>query len=149
MWSSMQSQALDIDGRRVIVIICGKGDDPIAAITDAAGRHAVRAAQITAVGGFQRATLGYFDRDRRDYLPIPVTDQVEVLSFLGDLATADQQIVAHVHVVLGRSDGSTVGGHLQDAEVWPTLEIIVTEVAPRLAKKIDPQTGLALIDLRS
>ena|SRR5690348_9317626 len=143
----MQSQARDVGGRRVVIVVCDKGDDPVAAITEAAGRHGVRAAQITAVGGFQRATLGYFDRDRRDYRPIPVDDQVEVLSFLGDLATADGKSVAHVHVVLGRADGSTVGGHLQRAEVWPTLEVILTEVAPELAKQVDPQTGLALIDL--
>jgi len=145
----MQSQARDIDGRRVVVVVCDKGDDPIAAITDAAERRDVRAAQITAVGGFQRATLGYFDRDRREYLPIAVNEQVEVLSFLGDLATADGEVVAHVHVVLGRPDGSTVGGHLQHAEVWPTLEVILTEVAPQLAKQVDPETGLALINLQA
>jgi predicted DNA-binding protein with PD1-like motif len=51
----------------------------------------------------------------------------------------------HLHAVLGRSDGSTVGGHLLRGEVWPTLEAIITEVAPELAKRIDPETGLALI----
>jgi predicted DNA-binding protein with PD1-like motif len=72
----MQSQALDVDGRRVIVIVCDKGEDPIAAITDAAGRHGVYAAQITAVGGFHRAMLGYFDRDRLDYNDLGRTDSL-------------------------------------------------------------------------
>jgi len=145
--NTVQSRDIGVEGRRVVIMVADKGDDPIAAITDAAGRYGVRAAQITAVGGFRRATLGYFDRDRHDYRPIPVDEQVEVLSFLGDLATSDGRGVAHVHVVLGRADGTTVGGHLQHAEVWPTLEVIITEVAPELAKRLDPQTGLALIDL--
>ena len=40
MYVPMHSQALDIDGRRVVVIVCDKGDNPIAAITDAGGRGA-------------------------------------------------------------------------------------------------------------
>jgi uncharacterized protein len=144
--NTMQSRSIEGDGRRVVVV-ADKGDDPLAAITQAAQRHGLRAASITAVGGFSRATLGYFDRERRDYRPIPVDDQVEVLSFLGDLATADADRVAHIHVVLGRADGTTVGGHLLSAEVWPTLEVTLLEVGPELAKRLDPQTGLALIDL--
>ena len=143
----MQSRSVDVEGRRVVIVIGDEGDDPVAAITDAAGRHGVRAAQITGVGGFIRATLGYFDRNRHDYQPISVDEQVEVLSFLGDLATSEGHQVPHVHVVLGRADGTTVGGHLQRAEVWPTLEVVITEVGPELAKRLDPRTGLALIDL--
>src|SRR5262249_45705715 len=143
----MQSRSVEVEGRRVVVVIGDKGDDAVSAITEAASQHGVRAAQITGVGGFSRATLGYFDRNRHDYRPIPVAEQVEVLSFLGDLATSEGQRVPHVHVVLGRADGSTVGGHLQHAEVWPTLEVVLNEVGPELAKRLDPQTGLALIDL--
>ena len=143
----MQSRSVDVEGRRVVIVVADKGDDAVAAITDASTRHGLQAAQITGVGGFSRATLGYFDRDRSDYTPIPVDEQVEVLSFLGDLATAQGKRVPHVHVVLGRSDGTTVGGHLQHAEVWPTLEVVLSEVGPELAKRPDPQTGLALIDL--
>jgi predicted DNA-binding protein with PD1-like motif len=143
----MRSRSVDVEGRRVVVVVADKGDEALAAITDAATRHDVRAAQITGVGGFSQATLGYFDRDRRDYRPIPVDEQVEVLSFLGDMATSGGHQVAHVHVVLGRPDGSTVGGHLQRAHVWPTLEVVLSEVGPELAKRLDPQTGLALIDL--
>ena len=55
----------------MIIVVADKGDDPVAAITDAAGQHGLRAAQITGIGGFSRATLGYFDRNRSDYRPFP------------------------------------------------------------------------------
>jgi predicted DNA-binding protein with PD1-like motif len=72
-----------------------------------------------------------------------------VLSLLGDVADKDGTPVVHAHAVLGRRDGSVVGGHLLAGEVWPTLEVILTEVAPQLAKRVDPETGLALIDLKA
>ena len=97
--------------------------------------------------------LGYFDRTRKDYARIPVDEQVEVLSLLGDVALKpDASPELHAHLVVGRSDGSTRGGHLLEADVWPTLEVVLTDaprqtVAPRhLRKTHDPETSLALID---
>ena len=68
-----------------------------------------------------------------------------MLSLVGDVATRDGEPVLHVHAVLGLGHGSTVGVHLLSAWVWPTLEVIVAEVAPEPAKRVDPETGLALI----
>ena len=68
-----------------------------------------------------------------------------MLSLIGDIAEQHGQPALHMHAVLGRRDGSTVGGHLLRGEVWPTLEVIVTEVAESLAKRVDPETGLALL----
>ena len=132
-----------------MVAVLDKGDEALAGITDAARRHGLDAAQLTAVGAMAHAEVGYFDRERRDYDRIPVREQVEVLSLLGDVADRDGTPVVHAHTVLGRRDGSVVGGHLLAGEVWPTLEVILTEVAPQLAKRVDPETGLALIDLKA
>ncbi|BCB91772.1 PPC domain-containing DNA-binding protein [Phytohabitans suffuscus] len=134
------------DGRgRVLVVACEKGDDPVRTVTAAARAVGIAGAQVTGVGGLRAAELGYFDPDRRDYTRIPVTEQVEVLSFVGDVAMSAGEPRLHVHAVLGRRDGSAIGGHLLGGEVWPILEVIVTEVAPALAKRLDPETGLALL----
>ncbi|MFF4888261.1 PPC domain-containing DNA-binding protein [Micromonospora chersina] len=141
----MRTEELHQPTGRVLVVVCDKGEEPVSAIGDALRRHDLRAGRVTAVGGFQEAEVGWFDRERADYRHIPVPEQVEVLSLVGDVAARNGEPALHVHAVLGRPDGSTVGGHLLSARVWPTLEVIVTEVAPELAKRIDPETGLALI----
>lgn len=99
------------------------------------------------MGGFRAAELGFFDPERMDYDRIPVAEQAEVLSLLGDVAEQDGEPALHLHAVLSGRDGSTVGGHLLHGEVSPTLEVIVTEVPAELAKHRDPETGLALIRL--
>lgn len=133
--------------RRVVVVVLDKGDEAVACLTEAARHHNVNAAQVTAVGAFRTAELGFFDPDLRDYRSIPVSEQAEVLTLLGDVATSEGEPTLHLHAVLGRADGSTVGGHLLRGQVWPTLEVIITEVPAELAKRHDPQTGLALIRL--
>ncbi len=143
----MKSRQFQDEERRVIVAVADKGDEAVEAIEEVARQHGIRAAQITAVGGFHGGELGYFDRSRCDYDRIPFTGQVEVLSLVGDVALRDGQPAVHLHAVVGKRDGTTLGGHLLRGQVWPTLEVVITEVAPYLAKRIDEQTGLALIDL--
>ena len=53
----------------------------------------------------------------------------------------------HAHVVVGCWDGSTRGGHLLQAHVRPTLEVMLVESPAHLQKRHDPESGLALIAL--
>jgi predicted DNA-binding protein with PD1-like motif len=73
--------------------------------------------------------------------------QVEVLSLLGDVAAGDQGPALHLHAVLGKADGSVVGGHLIEACVRRTLEAILIQPPSYLRKCKDHETGLALIDI--
>jgi uncharacterized protein len=72
-----------------------------------------------------------------------------VLVLAGDIALRDLQPQVHAHVVLGRSDGTTCGGHLLGGHVWPTLEVVLHESPNYLKRIADKETGLALIDLSS
>ena len=142
----MQTQLLhEADGLRTFAVIFDKGDEAKRGLTSFAVENDVTGASLTAIGAFHRAVLAYFDRDTRQYLDIPVDEQVEVLSLIGDIALHDDEPQVHAHVVVGRRDGSTRGGHLQQATVWPTLEVIIEETPAHLRKRIDPDTGLALI----
>jgi predicted DNA-binding protein with PD1-like motif len=133
--------------RRIVVVVVDKDEDAVAAVNEVAARRDIRAAQVTAVGGFHAAEVGYFDRERRDFQCIAVPEQVEVLSLVGDIAENQGRPALHAHAVLGRRDGTTVGGHLLRGEVWPTLEVVITEVAASLRKSVDPETGLALLSV--
>lgn len=130
---------------RTFAIAFDKGDEPISLLTQFARENAVRGSQLTAIGAFEHAALGYFDRRSKSYRRIAVDEQTEVLSFLGDIAHADGEPVVHVHVVLGLPDGSTRGGHLLDASVWPTLELVLTEWPKHLCKRSDAEVGLPLL----
>jgi len=70
-----------------------------------------------------------------------------VLSLVGDIALKDERPQVHAHVVFGKADGSAHGGHVLEAHVWPTLEVVLTESPKHLHRKFDPETGLALIDV--
>jgi len=142
----MKSTVLEASGGRTWALIFDKGDEPVSGLTAFAKSQGLGGAHFTAIGAFSEVTLGYFDRKARDYKKIPLREQVEVLSLIGDVALDRGEPKVHAHVVVGRADGEARGGHLLEARVWPTLEVVLTESPRHLRKRHDPETGLALID---
>lgn len=128
-------------------ILVFETDDSVMPLLQAfAADHAVGAARFTAIGALRRVTLGYFDWESKEYLEIPIDEQVEVLSLVGDIASKDGVPAVHAHLVVGKRDGSAHGGHLLAATVRPTLELVLMESPTQLRKRYDAESGLALID---
>lgn len=135
-------------GERAFVLVLDPGDEAFAEISRFAMVHRLGAASLTALGAFSKATVGWFDLAAKSYRKIPVDQQCEVLSGIGDVALDDEgKPSLHMHVVLGLSDGSTRGGHLLEGVVQPTLEVVLTEAPEHLRRTQRPELGLALIDL--
>lgn len=141
----MRWKLINADPPITYAVALETGDEAFACLTAFVKEQDVEAASITAIGAFRRAVLGYFDWQKKQYKKIPVDEQVEVLSLIGDVAVSSGEPTLHIHAVLGKSDGSVVGGHLLSAEVRPTLEVIVTQSPSYLRKAKDPETGLALL----
>jgi uncharacterized protein len=143
----MKSKLISEGSQKTYVLVLEKGDEALGSIERFAREHALSAAQLTGIGAFSSAVLGFFDWEKKDYKRIPVNEQVEVVSLVGDVALGTTgEPALHSHVVVSRSDGSVLGGHLLEAHVRPTLEVIVTESPRHLRKRKDSESGLALID---
>ena len=143
----MRSKLLNADPPITYAVVLDTGDEVIGELGKFVREQEVEAASLTAIGAFSRAVLGYFQWETKQYKKISVGEQVEVLSLLGDVAVGDQGPTLHLHAVLGKADGSVVGGHLIEAYVRPTLEVILIQPPSYLRKRRDPETGLALIDI--
>ncbi|KRQ06071.1 MULTISPECIES: PPC domain-containing DNA-binding protein [Bradyrhizobium] len=137
----------DAPSAQVHVVVLDSGEEAFGALTKFANDAKVTAASLTAIGAFERATVGWFDFASKSYRKIEINEQCEVLCAIGDIATGDDgKASLHIHIVLGLSDGSTRGGHLLAGIVRPTLEVVVTEAPARLRRRKRPELGIALID---
>ena len=139
--------AQDASGKSHVLVL-DPGEEAFKSIEEFAARETIGGASLTAIGAFSRATVGWFDIEQRTYLRIPVDEQCEVLSAVGDIALSeDGKPAVHVHVVLGMKDGSTRGGHLLEGFVQPTLEVVLTEMPRHLRRRKRAELGIALIEL--
>ncbi len=127
------------------VVVFEPGEDPIARLKELADDVLLATSHFNAIGGFSEAVLGWFDPQKKDYRRIPVKEQVEVVSLAGNITDGDDGRRAHGHVVLGTSDGRALGGHLLEAKVLPTLELVLTESPAHLARHYDEDSHIPLI----
>jgi len=135
-------------GEKAFAVIFDTGDEVKAGLVAFAKEQRLAGSHFTAIGAFSEVTLGYFDWQKKEYRKIPVREQVEVLSLVGDVALKENgEPEVHAHVVVGRSDGTTMGGHLMEARVRPTLEVMLVESPKHLQRRHDAESGLALIRL--
>ena len=141
----MRARTISGQPNRVHVVVLEKGEEVTASLLALARDADLRSAHFTAIGAFSEIVLGFFDRERKTYDEIPIREQVEVLALTGNFTEEDGEPRLHAHAVVGKRDGSAHGGHLLRATVFPTLEVIVTEVAAELRRAVDPETGIALI----
>lgn len=142
----MKARLINDSGERTFVLVFETADEVMAGLMSFAKEHRPRSAHFTAIGAFRDAVLAYFDWDKKKYQDIPVNEQVEAIMFAGDVSWKENgEPVVHAHAVVGRSDGSTRGGHVKSAHVRPTLELVLVEYPRHLERKPDPESGIALI----
>jgi predicted DNA-binding protein with PD1-like motif len=136
------------DETRVWIAVLAEGEEAKQSLLEIARKEKIEDASFVALGAFAKATVAYFDWQKKKYHDIPVDEQVEVITLIGDIVPDEKgKASLHAHTVLGRSDGSTRGGHLQEGHVRPTLEITITETPAHMTRRNHPELGLALIDV--
>ena len=135
------------DGLRTFVVVFETGDEAMTGLTSFAKAQRLSGSHFTAIGAFSRAIVAYFEWPSKEYRQVPIDEQVEVLSFAGDITVEDGTPKVHAHVVLGKADATAHGGHLIEGCVRPTLELVIIEAPRHLHRRRDATSGLALIDL--
>jgi predicted DNA-binding protein with PD1-like motif len=145
---NLPKAALLSDGdARTYILEFHTGQEVMQGLLAFARKHKLVAGHLTGIGAISQAVIGYFDPQTKAYLRNAEKGQAEVLSLIGNLALNDNEPFFHVHVALGLRDGSARGGHLFEATVRPTVELILTTYRKPIRRKTDLDTGLPLLDL--
>jgi len=104
-------------------------------------------ANVSGAGAVEWVRLAYWNRETRQYEEREFDEQLEVVSFQGNMALKEGKPFLHLHGVFSRRDFSTIGGHVKEARVHPTLEVwLRTEDIP-VRRSRDEPSGLELLDL--
>ena len=144
----MQYRVLS-EAPKTYALIFETGDELATGLSQFASEQKLAGSSFKAIGAFSAVKLAWFNWQTKKYQPsVVLAEQVELLSLVGDIALKDGKPQVHAHAIVGRSDGTAHGGHLVEAYVRPTCEVVLTESPEHMQKQIDPESGLALIRLR-
>jgi predicted DNA-binding protein with PD1-like motif len=143
----MNAKLLTSTAGKTFAIVFDKQEEALGGLLWFVTENSVPAAHFTGIGGFSGVVLGYYDWETKSYVRIPVQEQVELVSLIGDITTEKEKPMIHAHAVIAKRDGTTLGGHLLEAHVRPTLELVLTESPVHLKRKYNAESGLPLIKI--
>lgn len=129
------------------VIRLQKDEEIITSLINFVKKNKIKGGFLYGLGVGRNLMLGYFEAHKKAYIKKRFKGEYEFASMLGNITYFDREPVVHIHVTITDSKFNAFGGHLFEAYVPATLEIIVLPFYRKLVRKSDKSTGLKLLDL--
>lgn len=122
------------------------GEEIMESLKDFMRSEKLQSASFTGIGATERCVIGYFDRERKEYLNKTVDIVCEMTSLVGNIGwdESDEPVI-HAHITLGFPDYHIEGGHLVEGVIGVVGEIFVYPNSERIVRRVDGQFGLMLI----
>ena len=114
-------------------------------ITNLCINENIKLARIEALGAVQKACIGYYDQNAREYQFIDLDQHLEITNLVGNISLKDGNPIAHAHITFADSTGKAFGGHLAPGTIVFACELILEALeGPDFTRGLDEETGLPL-----
>ena len=120
------------------------GENVHAVLTALAEKEGIAGGYLGALGAVREVELGYYDRSRRDYDRVSISEDLEIASAAGTLSVYRGKPHVHLHAVLSDRQCRAFGGHVFSAEAAATVEVFLSLSDSPIERTPDEETGLAL-----
>lgn len=127
------------------LLVLHKGEQLVAELTNFCNANKILSGWVSGMGGTTSAELGYYDLDSKQYIYQKLANLRELLSLSGNVSTAGDETILHLHAVVSGDDLTAKGGHLKELTVGGTCEVLIQPFNAELKRQVDDATGLNLI----
>ena len=130
------------------VIVLRKGERIIEKLTDFIETEGIRSGHLNAIGAVSEVELAHYNLEKKRYNTKQFSQALEIVSLMGNVTMKGNESIIHCHIVVGTNEMNLYGGHLKEATVAATCEIIFNELEEVVYKEQDEDTGLNLINMK-
>lgn len=129
---------------KTIVMRIDKGEEVLTQLKAMALKEDIKLASVRALGATNDFTVGVFKVDEKKYYANHFTGDFEIVSLTGTISTMNGEYYAHLHMSAGDAQGRVFGGHLNEAIISATCEMVVEVIDGRVERAYDDDIGLNL-----
>ncbi|MFC1898211.1 PPC domain-containing DNA-binding protein [Candidatus Cloacimonadota bacterium] len=124
-----------------------KNEEILSELKKVCSQYNIKLGKISGIGAVDRATIGFFEPAVKKYHKTELTGDHEITTLTGNITTMNDEIYLHVHINLANCENKTFGGHLNEAFVSATCEIIIVEFTGEVGRFFNESSGLNLLDV--
>ena len=129
---------------KTIVMRIDRGEEILTQLKAMALKENIKLASVRALGATNDFTVGVFKVDEKKYYANHFTGDFEIVSLTGTISTMNGEYYAHLHMSAGDEQGRVFGGHLNEAIISATCEMVVEVIDGRAERTHDADVGLNL-----
>jgi hypothetical protein len=96
---------------------------------------------IGTIGSAMSARLNYLKELPGKYVSQNYEGPLEIIAAQGSVAMKGSETIIHIHIQLSNEKGC-FGGHLAEAIIFSTAEVVIGELSTQLNRHADSYTGL-------
>jgi len=97
------------------------------------------------IGAVDEVELAHYNVENKQYSKQTLKQALELPNLPASIGTCEGELIIHAHAVFSDTAMNTIGGHLVEAKVSGTAELLLTKTDP-LPKRYDEETGLKLFE---
>ncbi len=131
------------------VIRMDKGEEIVKTLEEFCKKEEVELGWVKGIGAVNKATIGLFHIDTKEYHSTELRGDFEITSLLGNISTMEGEVYLHLHINLSDSQYKTYGGHLSSAVISATGELIVEVIQGSVDRSFNEEIGLNLYKFNS
>ena len=129
---------------KTIIARIDKGEEILTQLKNIALKEEIKLASVRALGATDDFTVGVFKVDEKKYYANHFTGDFEIVSLTGTISTMNGEYYAHLHMSAGDEQGRVFGGHLNEAIISATCEMVIEVIDGRVDRARDEKLGLNL-----
>lgn len=128
------------------IIRVNSGQNLVKSLQSFCENKKIHLATISGLGSLKSVTLGFFNPESKKYQQKTFNEPLEMASLVGNVVEKDGKPLMHLHTTVAGDNYKALAGHMVDAEVSLTAEIIIEPIDGIVFKKFDEKTGLNLFN---
>tara|TARA_B100000945_G_C20411464_1_gene612808 strand:+ start:970 stop:1407 length:438 start_codon:yes stop_codon:yes gene_type:complete len=104
----------------------------------------IKGAWINGIGAIQDPEIGFYILDSKEYKKKNYFGIYELTSLTGNIAINDGEPIVHTHATFSDINYKVYGGHLFDAQIAVTGEVIIFTSDDSINRNYNDEIGLSL-----
>ena len=131
----------NIDSQHILVRL-DPNDEIVTSLMQVAKEEKIGLAMVQGLGAVKKVVMGVYNVPEQHYKANTLEGAFEMLSLTGTIDTMAGKPYSHFHIAVGDEQGAAHGGHLNEAIISATAEIVITKLAGSVDRRKSEETGL-------
>lgn len=136
-----------------IYIRLDKDDNVVSSILNVCHKEKIQGGYIQGIGACDKAVLSTYISEKKEFVDHTYTGMIEMVSLMGNISIDDAEVpILHSHAIFSYLSNNgkieVTAGHLKDAHISCTGEIVLRTTEEKIKRMFDEKVGIEVWKLK-